>query len=168
MSGWDGTWPWRTGICWALDIPCWTLSAWLGGATMGCWEGAEAVGRWGGLIFSAISCSLILLIKTRLSSWQPENNICDKRTAISSASVTLWGEGSPYGLTHGIDPKTAFSQLRINSAFSLWFSLITGLLQSLINCSLDFMKENAQTAEKCRGNAFFADLRFIVGFLRKP
>lgn len=71
-SGWDGMWPWRTGSCWVLAIPCWMASTWLGEADPGCWEGAEAVGRWGALIFSAINCSLILLIKTRLSSWQPE------------------------------------------------------------------------------------------------
>lgn len=95
MSGWEELWLWRTCICWALDIPCRPLSTWLGEASKGCWEGAEAAGRCGGLIFSAISCSLILLIKTRLSSWQQGNDICDKRTAIiSSVSVSLWRNGS--------------------------------------------------------------------------
>lgn len=100
MSGWDELWLWRTCICWALVIPCCPLSTWPGGASKGCWDGAEAAGRWGGLIFSAISCSLILLIKTRLSSWQPGNNICDKRTdTVSSVSVSSSHHGSLYWLT---------------------------------------------------------------------
>lgn len=94
MSGWDGLWLWRTCIWWALDITCCPPSAWLWGASKGCWEGTVVGGRWGVLIFSAISCSLILLIKTRLSSWQPGNNICDKRTVISSVTVSLWHDGS--------------------------------------------------------------------------
>lgn len=47
----------------------WLLSAGEGGTRRGCWEATEVGGKWGGRIFSAINCSLILLIKTRLSSW---------------------------------------------------------------------------------------------------
>lgn len=48
----------------------WLLSAGEGGTRRGCWEATEVGGKCGGRIFSAISCSLILLIRTRLSSWQ--------------------------------------------------------------------------------------------------
>lgn len=48
----------------------WPLSAGEGGTRRGCWEATEVGGKCGGRIFSAISCSLILLIRTRLSSWQ--------------------------------------------------------------------------------------------------
>lgn len=105
MSGGDGLWLCRTCIWCVLDMACWPPSAWIGGASRGCWEGAEAAGRCCGRIFSAISCSLILLIKTRLSSWQPGTSICDKRTAISSVRVTSRGDGSPQRPTRGIAPK---------------------------------------------------------------
>lgn len=137
-SGWDGLWLWRTGICWPLDIPCWTPSAWLEGASRGCWEGAEAVGRWGGRIFSAISCSLILLIKTRLSSWQPENNVCDKRTAISSVGVTVGGDGSLCGLTNTAGPSLTFlNQQHFLSLIFIIFSVIRRKIHQIQNpCSI--------------------------------
>lgn len=119
ISGWDVLWLWRTCICWALDIPCWLPSAWLGGASEGCWEGAEAVGRCGGLIFSAISCSLILLIKTRLSSWQPGNNICDKRTAISSVSVLDEVMVPSNGWCVALYPKPPYC-LRLMATLNQW------------------------------------------------
>lgn len=52
----------------------WLLSAGEGGTRRGCWEATEVGGRWGGRIFSAINCSLILLIRTRLSSWWGEGS----------------------------------------------------------------------------------------------
>lgn len=58
------------GTCCSLgsDMTAWLLSAGAGGTSSGCCEEADVGGRWGGRIFSAISCSLILLIRTRLSS----------------------------------------------------------------------------------------------------
>ncbi len=71
MSGWVVLWEWRPGICCSLgvDILCCPPSVVVGGNSKGCWEGTEVGGRCGGLIFSAMSCSLILLISMRLSNW---------------------------------------------------------------------------------------------------
>ncbi len=71
MSGWVVLWAWRPGICCSLgvDILCCPPSVVVGGTSKGCWDGTEVGGRCGGLIFSAMSCSLILLISTRLSNW---------------------------------------------------------------------------------------------------
>lgn len=65
-----GWWP---GTCcgFGTDKPCWALpSGEEVGTSKGCCEGVEVGGRWRGRIFSAISCSLILLMSTRLSSWK--------------------------------------------------------------------------------------------------
>lgn len=106
MSGCDGLGLCSPDPCWALDIPCWLPSAWPDEDIRGCWEAAETAGRCGGRIFSAISCSLILLIKTRLSSWQPETTISDRRTVIiSSISDTSQGSGALYWLTPDIAAK---------------------------------------------------------------
>lgn len=72
MSGWEVLCTWSPGICWSLgvDILCCPPSVDVGGTSKGCWEGTEVGGRCGGLIFSAMSCSLILLISTRLSNWE--------------------------------------------------------------------------------------------------
>lgn len=66
-----GWWPgtccgWGFGTC----IPCWALPSGDEVGTSSCWEGVEVGGRCRGRIFSAISCSLILLMRTRLSSWK--------------------------------------------------------------------------------------------------
>lgn len=71
-SGWGTACGCRPGTCCSLgrDMMDWLLSAGEGGTRRGCWEATEVGGRCGGRIFSAISCSLILLIRTRLSSCQ--------------------------------------------------------------------------------------------------
>lgn len=66
-----GWWPgtccgWGFGTC----MPCWALPSGDEVGTSSCWEGVEVGGRCRGRIFSAISCSLILLMRTRLSSWK--------------------------------------------------------------------------------------------------
>lgn len=67
-------WWWPCTCCaWGFgtDMPCWALpSGDEVGTSKDCWEGVEVGGKCRGLIFSAISCSLILLMSTRLSSWK--------------------------------------------------------------------------------------------------
>ncbi len=70
MSDWEELWAWRPGSCCSLgiDITCCPPSEGGEDTSRVCWEGRVVGGKCRGLIFSAISCSLILSIRTRLSS----------------------------------------------------------------------------------------------------
>lgn len=70
MSGWEELWAWRPCTCCSLgmDMTCCPTSDGWEATSRVCWEGMVVGGKCGGLIFSAISCSLILSIRTRLSN----------------------------------------------------------------------------------------------------
>lgn len=69
-SGWVELWACRLGTCCSLGIGimCCAASEGCEATSSVCWEGTVVGGKCAGLIFSAISCSLILSISTRLSS----------------------------------------------------------------------------------------------------
>lgn len=89
----------------------WLLSAGEGGTRRGCWEATEVGGKCGGRIFSAINCSLILLIRTRLSSWWREGKRRQQRGG--SGAEEPAPAASPWSIPHvhlsSVFPKTPLS-----------------------------------------------------------
>lgn len=75
MSGWEELW-----ACCSLgrDIKCCPTSVGGEATSRVCWEGTVVGGKCEGLIFSAISCSLILSIRTRLSNCKKSSGKFDR------------------------------------------------------------------------------------------
>ncbi len=113
MSGWEELWAWRPGSCCSLgiDITCCPPSEGGEATSRVCWEGTVVGGKCGGLIFSAISCSFILSIRTRLSSckshwlgltggmdimWRETQNQTEQKNGGGSYQVFSARSGKPH------------------------------------------------------------------------
>lgn len=130
MSGCDWLWEWSDEACWSLgaDIACWPPSDGEPGTSKGSWEGTEVGGRCGGRIFSAMSCSFILLISTMLSSCRSTNSRKVKwgdemqlNKIISSQKITSHAIHFPYISSQTFSKLIAVSLSHCSSYPKVWY-----------------------------------------------